>query len=189
MPTANSWLHVVIRLNAHPVAWVNERLIAARNLAGNQGRISFRRLLDVVPEVLRGDVNAFIFTTDDSGAYPAATITCTQANAAGDSVTFTHMGVAVTVTEGVQFSRGTTDAQCAANLALALRQHPVIGGIATITSATNVVTLTGKLPGTPLTKVVLSTSDATAFALAQFTGGTDPAASLLLQHVWTGRRG
>lgn len=187
----SSLLHVIIRAHDKPASWLAGQL-QQKALAGNEGRIPGRRFFDALWGLFGSEISAFVYVSDDAGTFPTATITPTQANAAGDTVTFTWRGRAVTLTEGATgtdgFSRGGTNAEAAQNLARACNRHPVVGGLFTATSNATTVTLTGKVSGTILHDVVISTNDATAFAFVQPTGGTNPTPVNIVQQIWTGRR-
>ena len=187
----SSWLHVIIRAHDKPASWLVGQL-QSKVVPGNEGRLPARRVFDAIWGILGSEISSYVFVTDEAGAFPTATITPTYANAAGDSVTFTWRGRAVTLTEGASgtdgFSRGANQAELAGNLARALNRHPVVGGLFTAASNGTAVTLTGKLQGTVLHDVAMSTSDGTAFAFVQPAGGTNPNPQNYIQQIWTGRR-
>ncbi len=187
---AASWIQLYIKLNDKPASWTTEQL--ASKATGADGRLSPRRAYQAIWDILSGNATVWLHVTDDSGAYPAGAIGVTQANAAGDTVTFTWKTRTVVLTEGATgvngFSRGASNAEMATNLAATIRKHPILGGLFTPTAGAASVTLAAKVAGTPLTKVVLSTSDATAFALTQPTGATDAAATFFVQSLWRNRR-
>lgn len=124
---------------------------------------------------------------DDSGTEPAGTITCLVATAAlNDTVTLTFLGQAWVFTAGTDFPIGDTDDELAANLAAAINGSPSASSVVTATVAANVITVTGNFPGAVLEDLVLSTSNAVAFALVQIgTGvaGVNGAAN----RFWQGR--
>ena len=186
----SSWIQVYIRCHDKPVSWTTEQ-IASKAYAAD-GRLSPRRVFDALWGILAGDVSVYIHTTDEAGANPAGTIAVTQANAAGDTLTFTFKGRTVVLTEGATgpngWARGADNTAAAANLAAAIRRHPLLGGLYTATAAAGTVTLTGKIHGRPLNNLAVTTNDATAFAITSPTGGTDAAAGMFMNHVWTGRR-
>ena len=186
----SSWIQIYIRANDKPVTWLTEQ-IASKGTAAD-GRLSPRRVFDAIWGILGGDVNVYVHTTDESGAAPTSTIGVTQANAAGDTVTFAYKGRSIVLTEGATgtngFSRGADNTAAAANLATTINRHPILGGLFRATAAAGTVTLTGKINGVPLHRVTVATNDATAFAVTPIAGGTDSAAGMYLQHVWTGRR-
>ena len=186
----SSWLHVRLRLNNKPTGWLTEKLVS-KVLGVNEARFSQRRVIDAIRTLLSGDVGLYVTASDDTGLFPTGSIVATQANAAGDTLTFTYRGMAVVLTEGAAgkggWSRGATDAEAGANLAAAITRHPVLGGILYATAVGGTVTLTGKVPGVIMHSIVITTNDGTAFALTQLSGGTEGGAALFLQNVWTGR--
>ncbi len=186
----SSWIQLYIKVNNKPATWTTEQL--ASKATGADGRLSPRRAYQAVWDILSGDATVWMHVTDDSGAYPAGNIAVTQANAAGDTVTFTWKTRTVVLTEGATgvngFSRGASNAELATNLAATIRKHPILGGLFTPTAGAANVALAAKVAGTPLTKVTMTTSDATAFALTNPTGATDAVASFFVQSLWRNRR-
>ena len=187
----NTWLHVVIKLTDKPDTFIAKKLIelspgvAALQTYGmvQGGRLSLRRvgkkIADIIMAVAGGTYhgNVWATVTTDSGAKPTGVVACTQANASGDTVIFTYGTAAITLTEagtGVEgFLRGASNTTCAANLAACINAHPVLGGLMTAVGSVGNCNLTFKLPNQGIAgAVIMSTSDGTAFALTQFTGGT-----------------
>ncbi len=187
---AASWIQLYIKINDKPASWTTEQF--ASKAIGADGRLSARRAYQAIWDILGGNATVWLHVTDDSGAYPAGAIGVTQANAAGDTITFTWKTKTVVLTEGATgvngFSRGTSDATLATNLAATIRKHPILGGLFTPTAGASSVALAAKVAGTPLTKVTITTSDATAFAITNPTGATDAAASFFVQSIWRNRR-
>src|SRR5690606_4498645 len=93
--------------------------------------------------------------------YPEADINCTVANAADDAVTFTFGTVAITLTEGVDFDRGGSNTACAAALAAAIEANPILNGVMSVVPSGGNIAITGRIPGSFLHDVTLSTTDAT----------------------------
>jgi hypothetical protein len=119
------------------------------------------------------------------------TVGCTQANAAGNTVTFTWGTIAVTLTEGTDFARGASDTTCAAALVAAVNAHAVLGRLFTCTNAVGVVSIASKFAGLLFDEWVISTDDATAFAILLTGGttvdGTNGTARIALRNVAQGR--
>ena len=186
----SSWVQIYIRVHDKPVSWLTEQI--ASKVTGADGRLSPRRAYQAIWDILGGDISLYIHTTDESGVTPTGTIGVTQANAAGDTLTFTWKGRTVVLTEGASgvngWARGASNTEAASNLAAAIRRHPILGGLYTATPAGGTVTLLGKITGRPLNNLVITTNDATAFAIVSPAGGTDSAAGMFLNHVWSGRR-
>jgi len=186
----SSWLQIYIRVHDKPVSWLTEQI--ASKATGADGRLSARRVYQAIWDVLGGDVSVYLHTTDEAGVNPTGIIAVTQANAAGDTLTFTYKTRTVVLTEGATgtngWSRGTDNTTAAANLAAAIRRHPILGGLYNATAATGTVTLTGKIHGRALNTVTITTNDVTAFAINAPAGGADAAAGFFMQHIWSGRR-
>ena len=126
---------------------------------------------------------------DAAGTASAGAIACTRANAAGNNVVFTYGAVAITLTEGsgASFLRGASDTTCGDNLAAAINAHAVLSTIMTAVAVTGTITLTAKIPTALPHDIAITTDDGTAFALTQFTGGTEGAAKFFLQGFQTGK--
>ncbi len=193
MATGPAWLHIFVRVNGRPITWLTE-LLHGKNLATTEGRWEARRIFSGIKDLFTGralDLNVFVTATDDTGTRATGTITCTQANAAGDTITFTYGGRAIVLTEGAAgtsgFARGASDAACATNLAACINAHPILSGIFAATVATNVVTVAGKVPGRVMHSIVMTTSDATAFAIVALSGGAPGAAAMFFQHIQSGK--
>lgn len=122
---------------------------------------------------------------DDAGTKPAGSIVCTRANAATDTVTFTYAGQTVVFTEATDYVRGASDTTCGANLAEAINANAILKTILTAVSVTGTITITTKVPTALAEDIIMSTSDGTAFALTQITGGTAGAAQFFLQGFQT----
>ncbi len=186
----SSWVQIYIRLHDKPVSWATEQI--ASKMVAADGRLSARRVYQSIRDLMAGDISLYIHTTDESGVTPSGSIAVTQANAAGDTLTFTWKTRTVVLTEGAVgvngFSRGASNTEAASNLATAIRRHPILGGLYTATPAAGTVTLTGKITGRPLNNLIITTNDATAFAVTTPAGGTDSTAGMYLQHIWSGRR-
>jgi hypothetical protein len=207
MPQADSFLQLTVRFRRRNAQWLRSLFMPiAASLGQRQmgdGSVTIRTLSKVgalLTGVTSGIYSGNVWMAVQEGpggvlpaTYPTGSITCTFANAANDTVTFTWGGATVVLTESSTltglgyFSRGTTDATLATNLGACINKHPVLGGIFNATVATNVVTLTGKLPGATSRNTGLSTSDGTAFALVQVTGGNEGGAPFFPTQVWVNR--
>lgn len=202
MPTGDSYILLSIRVHKHIAAWVGDQLYplpAALNtgqLAEGKATI---RVLSKLSKILSGGasgvypINVMISVTDGTGVGPTRSIACTQANAAGDTLTLTYGTLTSVLTEGAAgpngFDRGASNAETAINLAARINTHPIWGSafVATIGVA-GTVTITGKVPGTAVQTLNITTNDATAFAIAAFTPGTDGTAAFLPQQVWVNKK-
>lgn len=129
----------------------------------------------------------WVSVTDDSGVRPTGNIACVQANAAGDTLTFTYGILTIVLTEGGAgaegYARGASNTTMAAALAATINAHPVLGTILLATPSAGNCALAGKLPGTVLHSLAITTNDATAFTLTQLSGGTPGTAALFPQAV------
>lgn len=96
----------------------------------------------------------------------AITIACTRANAALDRIIL----ASVVLTEGTEFLRGSTDNECATNLAAAIDTNIHLSGFVDAVASTNTVTIRARYPGQ---RMIATTSDATAFAITNPTGFAD----------------
>lgn len=199
MPTGPSWLFVAVRLEGRDANYINEQL-QSKTLGTAQAKFNGRRIVDGIRSILSsvgaGSVggNLWVAITGNSGssgAFPTGAIVCTQANAAGDTLTFTYGGQTVVLTEGATgvagFARGASNTTMATALAAAINAHPVLGGIVGAVPAAGTVTLTAKIPGQFMQDYALSTNDATAFGLTQLAGGAEFTAVLMPQSIHTGR--
>jgi hypothetical protein len=146
-------------------------------------------LLAVASGVYNGNIWTAVVSGD--GVFPTGNIACVQANASGDTVTFTFGTLAIVFTEagsGVQgFLRGATNTATAAALAAAINAHPVLGGVIKATPSSGNCALVGLIPTALLQGIVITTSDATAFTLTQLTGGVPGTASLFPQSIATSK--
>lgn len=113
-----------------------------------------------------------------STANPVAavgTVTITHANVT-DTDTVTIGGVVITAaTTGNGTTSWTIGANATADavaMAACINANTTLSKYFLATSALGVVTLTAKLKGSIANLIAMSTSDATAFALVQLTGGT-----------------
>lgn len=126
--------------------------------------------------------NLWASILDSTAALPTGNVACTQANAAGNFVRFTYGGIAITLTEGVDFLRGASDTTCAANLAAAINAHAILGKDLTALGSVGNCGLTGKVGTSLLHDINMTTDDGAAFVFTQLTGGTEGAAQMFLQH-------
>lgn len=112
----------------------------------------------------------------DSPVAATATITLTHANI-DDADTVTIGGTVITAktsatVDSTQWTIGADETADAAAMAATINKNLTLSRIMTATSALGVVTLTMKVKGVIGNSIVMSTSDATAFALVAFSGGT-----------------
>lgn len=112
-------------------------------------------------------------TSDPMAA--SGSIAITHANLTADD-TVTIGGVTITAkasgaTAGIQFNIGANATADAVNLAAAINANTTLSKHLTASAATGTVTLTANLKGSIGNLIVMSTSDATAFALTQMANG------------------
>lgn len=197
-----AWLHTSVRIGHRDGGFLVGELVdkiagSASTGTARGGRFSLRRLKNGI-ELLLGGVlsgvtrgNIWVWVTDDAGALPAGNIACTQANAATDTITFTFGTLTIVLTEGATtaegFARGASNTSCALALATTINAHPVLGGILTAVPSVGNCAITSKIPGLAMQSLALTTSDGTAFAFTQLTGGTAGTASLFPQRAAGGR--
>lgn len=183
---ASGWLVMVVRAENAAAADIKNEIL--QGTVGTGGKYLGRRAVNGVSKLLmRGaggitPMNMWLSVLDSTAALATGNVACTRANAAGDYVRFTFGAQVYTLTEGTDFLRGASDTTCAANLAAAINAHVVLGGLITALGASGDCGLTMKVPTQLAGNVVISTDDATAFGLTQFTGGTAGAAQFFLQH-------
>lgn len=195
------YLVVVVKLANADSSFIESQLRGALSNYGSASGQSIardgRRIVNGISDLLHGIVGGFqrgdlwVGIPGTNATLRRRTITCTQANAAGNNVTFTCGGVAIALTEGVDFARGASDTTCAAALAAAINAQAVLKAIFTASNSSGVVNLDSKLPGFMTDDWILSTDDATAFAIA-LTGGATVAptygtARVALRNVLMGK--
>lgn len=164
---------IVLDDNAPPVS-IDEKFIGEWHNP-TEGVELIRQLLERVNSGLQpGKVHVFLDKGD--GTVAAGNVACTRANAAGDTVTIA--GIVFTETTSpssnpldAQFARGASDTACAANLAAAINAHPALKGMLSAAGAVGDCVVTALDKGLFGNLIVMSTSDATAFGLTQFTSG------------------
>lgn len=136
MATGPAWLFVALKVDGHDSDYLQKKLFPATTVGSQPalGRAT-RRATKAIGDLLTGTAggvyggNLFCTVLDDSGTRAAGAISCTQSNASGDYVRFTYGAQQVTLTEGVDFSRGTNDEDLAENLGEAINEHPILGSI------------------------------------------------------------
>jgi len=115
----------------------------------------------------------------DTGTQGTGTIVCTQANAlAGDRVTVQNTHFYVTTAPSTnpalgQFSKGTSNTECGANLAAAMNAHPALKGAWTAANASGTVTVTAVTKGLHANLMNIETTKPTAFAVTSPSNGSD----------------
>jgi len=182
---ASSWLFLALRMDN--TAAVNLKDAIVQGTLGSQGKYLGRRAVAGVQKLLNRGVGgiqqaqmwATVLASDAAKATGA--IACTRANAAGDTVTFTFGTKTVVLTEGVDFLRGATDTTCAAALAAAINANVILGGVFTAVGSVGNCNLTANVPTALIHDWAMTTSDGTAFAFTQMTGGTEGTAQFILQ--------
>jgi phage tail sheath gpL-like len=115
-------------------------------------------------------------TGDAAPVAASGTITLTYANVtANDTVTICNTVITAKASgavAGTEFNKETDATVTAANLATAINANTVLSKQVVATAASGVVTVTVRQKGVVGNGLALSTSDATAFALVAFAGGT-----------------
>ena len=131
-----------------------------------------------------GVVDIQTSSTDPVAA--SGTITLTYANLdATDTVTIGGQVItcrASGAVAGTEFNKETDATVSAANLAVAVNANTTLSKHITATSALGVVTLTAKMKGSIGNLIVMSTSDATAYALVQMASGAGGPENAVVQY-------
>lgn len=191
MATGPSYLVLVVKLANRDSDYLARQILPSLGSSGAQGQ-TIRRFVQAIVKITESLVsgahrgNLWASVVDGAGTLASGTITCTQANASGDTITFTMGAKTIVLTEAVDFARGASDTACATALAAAINAHGVIKRLFVATSAVGVVTITAKFPTNIPHAVVMTTSDGTAFALSQVASGTWGAAQFFLRHFQAG---
>ncbi len=153
------------------------------------GRTAMIAISDLLSDCAAGirTANPYAAVMDDSGTKPTGNIACVQANAAGDTITFTYGAKTVVLTEGATgesgFARGASKTTCAANLATCINAHSILGPLLTAVGSVGNCGLTSKVPTALVQDIAMTTSDGTAFSFTQLTGGTEGASQFFLQQL------
>jgi hypothetical protein len=185
--------YLVLALRIEGRAAVDLKNQITTSAIGNNGDAYAQRFVKMAQNELKacaGGVrqgNLWGAVLDSTAALPTGNIACVQANAAGDTVTFTYGGVPIVLTEGVDFARGATNTTLAAALAAAINAHPVLGKLFTALGAVGNCGLVGKVPTALLHDITITTNDGTAFSFTQLNGGTEGVAQFFLQHFTLNR--
>lgn len=181
---ADSWLIMAVRVKDRSALDLKNKI--TQGTITTQGTTLTRRFINFVEDTLnsflggvkRGNIVATI--VDTSFTASTGNIACTQANASGDTITFTYGAKTVVLTEGASgengFARGASNTTCAANLAACINAHSILGPLITALGSVGNCGLTSKVPTCLLQDIAMTTSDGTAFAFTQLTGGTEGAA-------------
>jgi hypothetical protein len=187
---ADSWVIVALKVGRAAENTAGKLLSGA---VGSQGKDLGRQACNTISKLLDGaaggafPANLYAAVINDGGTKASGTIACTQANAANDTVTFTFGAKTVVLTEGVDFLRGGTNTNTAANLAAAINAHSVLKRLMSAAGSTGNCVITAKLPTQLAYSIVLTTNDATAFGLTQFASATVGTAQHFIQHFDLGR--
>lgn len=191
---ADSWIVMAVRVKNLSAADLKNKITLAS--ITTQGASLSRRFLDFIEDtvnaikggVRRGNVVATVLDTSFTAS--TGNIACVQANAAGDTITFTYGAKTVVLTEGATgengFARGATNTTCAANLAACINAHSILGPLITALGSVGNCGLTANLPTCLLQDIAMTTSDGTAFSFTQLTGGNEGAAQFFPVHFKTG---
>jgi hypothetical protein len=180
---------VVLKISGRDSVYMNRELHS--KTLGTSSRREKRRIVAGIKDLLNGVLggteagNLWVTVLDNAGAKPTWTVTCTQATSADGTLTFTYGGIAIVVTEGVDYEQGASDTSMALALATFLNAHPILGGILTCTPAVGVVTAVSKVP-TSLLEDLAIVGD-TGIVVADTVAGTEGAAQLFLQHIDMGQ--
>ncbi len=187
-----SWYIIALKSDSKDATYLQRQILSAKTF-GAAGKHTARQASAAVANMINGLVSGaqpgqvYLAAISDAGTRSTGTIVCTQANAAGDTITWTYAGLTVVLTEGVDFVRGASDATLATNLAAAIASNQILKGLFATQVSTNTITLTSKLPVGFVGHATMTTSDATAFVITQLSGGTLAGATIFLQNFETGR--
>ena len=198
MATSSGWLVLAIKMRRRNSLWIKDKLYPATTVGtqpseGRATKRAFNAVANLLAGIASGVYSGNVFGTvlDTSGTASTGNIACVQANAAGDTITFTYGTLTVVLTEGATgvngFARGASNTTCAANLATCINAHPILGPLMVALGSVGNCGLTSTLPGALIQDIAITTSDATAFTFTQFTGGTEGAAKVFLQQFWANR--
>ncbi len=181
---ADSWLIMAVRVKDRSALDLKNKI--TQGTITTQGNSLTRRFINFVEDTLNsflgGVKRGNIVDTLMDTSFTASTgnIACTQENASGDTITFTYGAKTVVLTEGASgengFARGASNTTCAANLAACINAHPILGPLITALGSVGNCGLTSKVPTCLLQDIAMTTSDGTAFAFTQLTGGNEGAA-------------
>ncbi len=182
---SDSWLILALKVK-NRAAGDTAKYIQTGSV-GTTGRYYGRQAITGVTELLDGAVAGvpnsvpYLTVLADDGTYSTGNIACTRANAAGNYVRFTYGTLTITLTEGTDFLRGASDTTCAANLATAINDNVVLGGLMTALGSSGNCGLTAKVPTALIQDIALSTDDGTAFSFTQLTGAAEGTAQFFPQ--------
>lgn len=192
---ADSWIVMAVRVKGRSALDLKNKITLGT--ITTQGNRLSRRFINFAEDTLnsllggvrRGNVIATVLDTSFTAS--TGNIACTQANAAGDTITFTYGAKTVVLTEGATgengFARGASNTTCAANLAACINAHPILGPLITALGNVGNCGLTSNVPTCILQDIAMTTSDGTAFAFTQLTGGTEGAAQFFPCQFGTGQ--
>jgi hypothetical protein len=186
---AASWLICAVRVDNLPAQRLAEIVWPGPMVAGQNGRRIAENVADLLDSCSSGVRAGNVYTTvlADDGTKSTGNIACVQANATGDTITFTYGTKAVVLTEGATgesgFARGASNTTCAANLAACINAHSVLGPLITALGAVGNCGLTAKVADSILHGIAMTTSDGTAFSFTQLTGGTEGTAQYFIQQA------
>jgi hypothetical protein len=198
MPTPDSVLILAIKFRRRNSLWLKDKLfpalvVGSQPAEGRATRRAFKMIGDLLGGLASGVYtgNVWASVLDASGSAAVGTIVCAQATAAGKTLTFTYGGLTVVLTEGATgpngFARGASNITMATALAACMNAHPILGGLFTsATGGTATITMTNKLPRV-MVDVAITTNDAVAFVITQFTGGNEGVARIFPQQFWANR--
>jgi hypothetical protein len=192
---ADSWLIMAVRVKDRSATDLKNKI--TQGTITTQGNTLTRRFVNFVEDTLnsflgsvkRGNIVATILDTSFTAS--TGNIACVQANASGDTITFTYGAKTVVLTEGASgengFARGASNTTCATNLAACINAHSILGPLITALGSVGNCGLTAKVPTCLLQDIAMTTSDGTAFSFTQLTGGNEGAAQFFPVHFSTGQ--
>ena len=192
---ADSWLIMAVRVKDRSATDLKNKI--TQGTITTQGNALTRRFVNFVEDTLnsflgsvkRGNIVATILDTSFTAS--TGNIACVQANASGDTITFTYGAKTVVLTEGASgengFARGASNTTCATNLAACINAHSILGPLITALGSVGNCGLTAKVPTCLLQDIAMTTSDGTAFSFTQLTGGNEGAAQFFPVHFSTGQ--
>lgn len=196
---ADSWVIIAVKVIDHAAVDIKNQITQATigTSTGTPSAALGKRFVNATGNLLksllhgvkRGNIYATVL--DNSATYSTGNIACTQANAAGNTITFTYGAKTVVLTEGASgengFARGASNTTCAANLAACINAHSILSSTLTALGAVGDCGLTANVPTALLQDIAMTTDDGTAFAFTQLTGGNEGAAQFFPQEFTVNR--
>jgi hypothetical protein len=175
---ADTWLQILVRVKDRDCVSIRDKITSGAELDSRHARRASMQIDNLIDALVGGthQGNLYLTIANHSASMfgAAGSITCAVAAAAGKRVTFTALGRAVDLVEGIQFARGATNDTLAAALLAAIKASPASGWyFAEILPASPaVVRLTPRTPAGLAPQPVISTDSAPTFAIVAPGAGT-----------------